>query len=89
MKEINLFGNLQEYPEKGAPAYKSKYQIFKQLNHYRKGTTGECCKVCEFSIGFSYNGKNYYKCKLLGISNSQSTDIRLRNVCDKFKMEEE
>jgi len=64
----------------------SPYQKFKSFNHYRKSENKkERCKTCSSLIKKSYHSKNYYKCKLIGCSSSTATDIRLGNVCNKWK----
>lgn len=60
-------------------------QKFKRLNNYRLGTADKCCKNCENRISGEYHNKNYHKCKLLGFSNSEATDIRLKNVCNQHE----
>ena len=86
MADLNLFGEMQDDP----PSYvhKGKYQIFRVTNHYRLAESkSERCKNCVNLIGVSGNTKNYYKCKLMGTSMSEASDIRLNHVCEQFKRE--
>ena len=80
-KSINLFGELQEM-DVSAP--KSVYQRFKSMNHYRESTGHSRCKNCLYLLKMEYHGKNYYKCELMGVSNSEATDIKLKMVCNKW-----
>ena len=84
MKGINLFGVEQEYPE-DENKHLSKYQIFKKRNHYRDATDNKKCKTCKSRRTYACHNKYYHKCRLLGDSNSQATDIRLKKVCDKWE----
>ena len=66
---------------------RSKYQQWKYNNKYRKADSDKRCKNCKnliSKLAICPSEKNYYKCKLLGISSSSATDIRLSNVCDLF-----
>lgn len=60
--------------------FKSKYQKWKYENKYRKADNSMRCANCKHIIG-----TRFYKCKLLGLSCSSATDIRLSNVCDRFE----
>ena len=85
MKAINLFGELQEITEKKAM---SPYQIIKCRNKYGPSKNSvERCKNCSHCIGMRGNTKTFYKCKLIGVSNSEATDIRLKDTCNKFEHE--
>lgn len=58
-------------------------------HHYRLSTDEKKCKNCKHS-GYVHGLANqYFKCKLMGISGSAATDIRLRNVCDLWEAEKE
>lgn len=65
-------------------APKSQYQNFKFVNNYRKSDGAESCKSCINLYICPTNGKNYYKCTLLGFSHSAATDIRLCCICDRY-----
>lgn len=63
----------------------SLYQKFRARNHYGLAKSWiRSCKQCVNCIKSEYHDKNYYKCKLQGMSNSEASDIRLRNTCDLF-----
>lgn len=66
--------------------FRSKYQKWKYENNYRKAD-----KFSDIRCGNCKNliGTRFYKCKLLGLSCSAATDIRLSCVCKNFEMGEE
>jgi len=78
--EIDFWGN----EVKKEPPKKGYCQLFKAKNNYRKAIDSSRCKNCINLIVFDYHDKRYYKCKELGSSNSEATDIRLSNVCNLF-----
>jgi hypothetical protein len=86
MNDIDLFGNEYdsvEQPEKTT----GKYQIFRRDNNYRKGYNtmySHLCKNCGNRITIEHHDKYYHKCKLQGISQCESSDIRLSYICDKW-----
>jgi len=86
MKCENLFGEMVDIKPPEPEGYKSQYQIFKKKNRYRLANDNLKCKNCLNCEGWSYHDKTYYKCKLMGFSSSEATDIRLKNVCDKHSM---
>ena len=93
MKIENLFGESvdleQKQERKTRIPYKSKYQKFKEANHYMTGSKKRCCKLCDHCLSTGMrNTKSYYKCELIGDSRGPATDIRLRDVCDKFNPSE-
>lgn len=47
-----------------------------------------CCGDCQHLRSKFYRGKTYYKCALVGITNSEATDIRLSYVCDNYNADE-
>lgn len=88
MKNFNLFGGENEILE--APksfTQLSKYQKFKAMNHYRKAEGEKKCGNCASHLGGGYHDKQYHKCKLIGLSHSMATDIRVGHVCDLHKEE--
>jgi hypothetical protein len=87
MKVLNLFGEMQEMELPKKPYPPSVYQQFKINNHYRLGTKERRCKLCEHSRR-KVLAKTYYKCVMMGCSSSPASDIRLKNVCDKFEKDE-
>ena len=46
------------------------------------------CKECQHHIVLHYNDKNFHKCKMIGISHSSATDIRLKDHACKLFVEE-
>lgn len=83
MKQPDLFGGMSEVKEPNL--HQGKYQYFRSANNYRKSIDNILkCGTCKFCLKKEYHNKNYYKCELQGDSNSESSDIRLKNVCDKW-----
>lgn len=46
------------------------------------------CRECQHHVVLHYNNKNFYKCRMIGISNSSATDIRLKDYACKLFVEE-
>lgn len=44
----------------------------------------ERCQNCKFLRKKTVNGRNFYKCDLIGSGNSGASDIRLKYVCRRF-----
>ena len=89
MKTTNLFGEIVEIDFTIPKGHKSKYQLWKQRNNYvKKNVTAISCKTCDHHRIFNYHNKIYHKCELLGISNSEATDIRVGHVCNKWEVED-
>ena len=84
MKVINLFGEIVDLQDNKRSGSESSYQRFKRMNHYRKSDSPQC-KTCIHHVVFKYHDKYYHKCELLGISNSEATDIRVGYVCNKWE----
>lgn len=81
-KQINIFGGEDELKDYSG---ESSYQKFKRYEHYRVSESPfKTCKNCVNRKSFEYHNKNYHKCNLIGHSSSTATDIRLRNVCDRW-----
>jgi hypothetical protein len=87
---MNLFGEkdnklefVMSYRQLG-----KRQKIRKYLN-YRLGNKEKSCRNCSHCIKFDYHNKVYYKCEIIGVSNSTATDIRLKNVCDKHQLKME
>lgn len=63
------------------------YQQWKKVNNYRKSDDRlQRCKLCRFHREGYYRATYLHKCRLLGMSNSQATDIRAGHVCDRFEV---
>ena len=85
MKTKNLFGEIVEVDFKKHKNL-SQYQLFKQRHNYVKSTfKAISCKTCDHHHRYEYHNKYYHKCELLGISNSEATDIRESCVCNKWE----
>ena len=81
---INLFGDVVESDLKSIQ-HLSKYQKTKRNNRYRKSDGTYKCNNCYHHYLYEYHDKIYHKCELIGVSNSEATDIRSGHVCDKWK----
>lgn len=80
----DFWGN--EIPDKEPDKLKSHYQRIKAINNYRKSSSHEInCKNCGHRKTFEYHNRYYHKCKLIGESSSEATDIRLSCVCNKYE----
>lgn len=84
MATNDLFGDVvtEDRPTPIGTRQKLKAQM-----GYREGTKERCCKNCRHSVCFDYHDKNYYKCLLIGVSCSAATDIRLKNLCNRWESE--
>ena len=91
MKKIvteNLFGEAQEYPiTSDGKTHLGKIQKLKKSMGYRLSSGERKCKNCVSKCRLNYHDKTYYKCERIGFSNSEATDIRLKNVCDYWEAE--
>ena len=88
MKALNLFGELQEIPDFKS-THQSVYQITKGKNKYglAKNKTQSCKHCINCFYVESNSSKKFYKCKLIGNSSCEATDIKLKNTCNKFEPE--
>ena len=65
----------------------SVYQEMKLKNKYHKAGDDEVsrkCRFCDNLISCCYHGKVYYKCRLIGVSRCDATDIRVGHTCNEF-----
>ncbi|WP_279159603.1 hypothetical protein [Thomasclavelia cocleata] len=92
MKQLDIFGNEIDIKTINAEVKKQRSgrlsikDTFRKLHGYNKGNY---CKNCHFCICNTYRNRKYYKCYNLGLSNSEATDIRLKDyACDLFKRKE-
>jgi len=81
----DLWGN--EITEIETPT-RGKYQLFRRKNHYIKSLSEKNCGTCEHSVIWEYHNKRYWKCKEMGFSHSEATDIRKSYVCNLWRKEE-
>lgn len=93
IKQLNLFGNeidVKKINEKSKKRRFGKLSIkdtFRRLHGYNKNN---CCKNCIYLVCCCRGKRNYYKCKKMGLTNSESTDIRLKDyACNLFIKSEE
>jgi len=86
MKNLDLFGGETENHFPKEKTYVGPYRKFKTDSNYRLGTPEKRCKNCDnrFSGG---TREMYWKCKFMGNTASEATDIRLKNVCNLWKKE--
>lgn len=86
MKQIDIFGNevdIKNVIKKDKQKRLTIKENFRNKHGYKKGYK---CSDCIYFCCSSYHNKNYYKCKIMGISSSKATDIRLKDVaCNLFK----
>lgn len=86
--ERSLFGGDEEFQD--VKKFISHYQKVKKQMRFRvSDVIGKSCKNCQNLTGVSHGGRAYYKCKLIGNSSSNATDIRLKNLCDEWKLKED
>ena len=90
MDYINLFNELQPGPDPVKPK-RSVIREFKSAVRFRIAESKDrSCKYCINKITTcTGSNKYFYKCRFIGITSGPATDIRLKNVCDKFKKESE
>ena len=89
MKTVNLFGEIVDI-DFTQHKNNSRYQLFKQRHNYMKATyKAISCKTCDHHFRLEYHNKYYHKCELLGISNSEATDIRVSSVCNRWEKDED
>ena len=88
MFQYDIFGNVVEITDDGEPI-NSKRMTLKDKFRLRHGfLQGKRCGDCKYHHRFDYNYKYYHKCEKLGISNSEATDIRLKDVaCNLYEEE--
>lgn len=79
--QFDLWGNLVESGE----APRTIIHRHRIRYHYRKAENkAQRCVTCENMRVNGYS-RNYYKCLLIGLGHSFSTDIRLGHVCDAWR----
>lgn len=80
----DIFGNLSVPPEPKHDG--NRYRTMQELYGIKEGN--DTCKTCEHCLRERYHGRTYFKCELWHISNSEATDIRLKNkACNKYERE--
>lgn len=84
MKQLDIFGN--EIEIKDLPAVKQGRKKFKTMQEKYGEFKGFQCKGCKHCVKYEYHNKVYYKCELWYVSNSEATDIRLKDTaCFKYE----
>jgi hypothetical protein len=79
--QADLFGGESEV--RNVP--RSPYIAFKINNNYRLAEDkNKRCKNCRHHCAHGFS-KIYHKCKLLGCSNSEATDIRVSYTCNRWE----
>lgn len=82
---INLFGEEQSENPVIIKKPHGHYKTFRAEHWYKKSSDkSRRCQFCINIIQTGYHGRNYYKCKIQGISSCHSSDIRKSYVCDQF-----
>lgn len=61
-------------------------QQFRRVHGYKKDYK---CKNCSFFLEGRYRNKKYFKCRKLGLSHSEATDIRKSDVACNLYQESE
>lgn len=73
---------------KDVPKANKPRKILAMLIHFGELKNGKTCKQCCHLKKYGWRGKNYYKCEVYGISNSEATDWRLYYpACGAFNVE--
>lgn len=86
-KQINIFG----FEEVDKKSNKSKKQLtmkekFRQRHGYKDGFL---CKNCVHFKEYFYHSRHYFKCELLGETNSTASDVRKKDVACRLYKEKE
>ena len=88
IEQGNIFGGFEAVDEsflnpKGKQSIK---QRFREMYGY---DAEHICKNCKYCV-YTERGRKYYKCRLMGVSASEATDIRLKDVaCGMWERKEE
>lgn len=84
-EQLDIFGGATPLGELPKPPNGRRYKTMQEL--YGK-TAGKTCKSCVHLVCSRWNTRNYYKCELWYMSNSEATDIRLKNqACGRYEEE--
>lgn len=88
MQQEDLFGNMSEVSR---PVKKGWMEV-KRIRNYREADRDtpekdrQSCKNCEHLVRKDY-AKRYYKCAIMSMKASPSSDVRLKCVCDLYEPE--
>lgn len=82
--QLDIFGNeipVEQIVEK-KPQESIKSRWRRMYGYDEEHRCGDCKYLCKYAT----NDSHYYKCNLMGISASEATDIRLKDVaCKRWK----
>lgn len=85
--QLDMFGGVTSLDKLPKPQGNRKYKTMQELHGKLEGKT---CKSCNHCIKYRYHDRTYYKCELWYLSNSEATDIRLKNTtCNKYEEKKE
>lgn len=85
MKTLDLFGGTSEEN----PNKQKGWERVKASRNYKEATDKETsCKTCEHLVKKQY-GNVYYKCNIMSLKASASSDVRLKCVCDLYSKEKQ
>lgn len=80
-EQLDLFGNSTPVKEVLAKEKRTMKRLFRKLYGFDHN---HVCKDCESFVSVYHRGKHYYKCKHIGLSNSEATDIHLKDTACKL-----
>ena len=75
-KQLDIFGRENEIEEQ----HRTSGRRYKRMQELHGTITGKTCKTCEHLLVRNYHGRIYLKCEMWVISNSQATDIRMKDT---------
>ena len=81
MKTLDLFGGTSEESPKPTKGWA---QVKLSRNYKEASDKSKSCKTCEHLVKKQY-GNTYYKCELMSLKASASSDVRLKCVCDLYE----
>ena len=81
-KQLDIFGGENEIEEQ----HRTSGRRYKRMQELFGTVSGKTCKTCRHLLIRDYHGRRYFKCELWIVSDSQATDIRLRDTaCGKYE----
>jgi hypothetical protein len=88
MLQYDIFGNLVEIEDEEEINQPKRITLKEKFRLEYGFLPDKKCKDCKYHQKFEYHYKNYHKCEKLGISNSEATDIRLKDTACTLYEEE-
>jgi hypothetical protein len=79
--QLDIFGN--EIPVERIAEKKPQETIKNRWRRMYGYDEAHRCGDCKYLCKYATNDSHYYKCNLMGISASEATDIRLKDVACK------